>query len=130
MTEKNGPGQADKKAAEQRTAEVAATDAAEHVEETASGDAAVVVDPYPAYEQRPLADLRALAKDRSVEINRDVEKAELVRLLRAKDPSPAYDVLPVEALRKRAAELDVELPEDFERAHLVTELRAADTHTG
>lgn len=140
MTEKNGPGQADKKATEKRTAEVAADDALAQADTAAErvlaaepgteeGDA-VLVDPYPLYEELSLAELRKAAKSRDVEINRDVEKAELVKLCRAKDGSPVYDVMPLEQLRSKARQLAAELSEEFERAHLVTELRAADTHTG
>jgi hypothetical protein len=171
VTDKFGPGQADKAAAERRTAEVGAENAraqeqaasqeqarrraaykspqesvdpqlvkrgadgdsaAERVmaAEDLTGDAPEVVDPYPAYEARSVEELRSLASSRKVEINRDVEKAHLVYLLRQKDPTPAWDLMPLEDLRGQASEQDVELDPEWEQAHLITELRAADTHTG
>jgi hypothetical protein len=144
MTEKSGPGQADKKAAEDKTAQVAKENkeqteaaaaeprsSAEKVQQAESDDktAGVVVDPFPAYEDKSLKELRSEASARGVEINRDVEKAHLVAALRATDPSPAYDVMPLEQLREQATEKSLELDPEFEKAHLVTELRAADTHT-
>jgi len=86
MTDAKGQGQADKKAAEERTADVGADEAksaAEKVLKTDAGDAAV--NPYPAYDFMTLEQLRELAKERGVEINRDVEKAHLITELRAKD---------------------------------------------
>lgn len=90
---------------------------------------AVALSPYPAYEDKDLGALKSAADARNVEINRDVEKAELVRLLRKKDPrdSARLDFMTLEDLRSLAGEQGVELGEDFVRAHLVTELRAADT---
>jgi hypothetical protein len=77
-------GQADKKAAEERTAEVGEeTTAAAKVLNTDPADAAN--NPYPAYDFMTLEQLRDLAKERGVEINRDVEKAHLITELRAKD---------------------------------------------
>lgn len=95
-----------------------------------TGDAPEVVDPFPAYEARSLDELRSLAKSRKVEINRDVEKAHLVALLRGKEATPAWDLMPLEQLREKASENGVELDAEWEFAQLVTELRAADTHTG
>jgi hypothetical protein len=94
-------------------------------------EAEVALDPYPAYEDRELSELRSEAESRNVEINRDVEKAHLVAKLRQTEgpTNPAYDLMPLEELRSAAKEKGVELDEEFERAHLVTELRAADTHT-
>jgi hypothetical protein len=154
MTDKFGPGQADKQAAEQRTAQVAAENqaakqpaeqgrqgeapktAAEKVQQSAeSGDTAtvdesVLVDPYPAYDEMSLDELRSAAGSRDVEINRDVEKAHLVSRLRAQEPhNPAYDLMPLKQLREKASGADAQMDEEFERAHLITELRAADTHT-
>lgn len=156
----DGPGQRDKAAAEQRTAQVAAENkagednraaeanraagqssgpktAAEKVMqssesgETPAVDDAVLVDPYPAYDEMSVGDLRSAAKARKVEINRDVEKAHLVHQLRlAGESNPAYDLMPLEELRGAASGKDVELDEEFEKAHLITELRAADTRTG
>lgn len=90
---------------------------------------AVALSPYPAYEEREVSELKSAAEGRNVEINRDVEKAEFVRLLRDKDPQNAagLDFMTLEQLRGKAGEQDVELGEEFVRAHLVTELRAADT---
>lgn len=93
MTDKNGPGQADKKAAEVKTAEVAAEDGAGgQTEPTSAAAKALQVDPaeaslnpYPNYDLMTLDQLRAVAKERGVEINRDVEKAHLVTELRAAD---------------------------------------------
>ena len=85
MAEKASQGQADKKAAEDRTAEVGqeASSAAAKVLQVDPADAAV--NPYPAYDFMTLEQLRDLAKERDVEINRDVEKAHLITELRAKD---------------------------------------------
>jgi hypothetical protein len=97
MTDKSGQGQADKRAAEERTAQVAAerqqadqpagqgqprsaAEKAQQVPRAGSAD-----DPYPAYELMMLEDLRALATERGVEINRDVERAHLITELRAAD---------------------------------------------
>jgi hypothetical protein len=152
MTDQNGPGQADKKAAEQRTAQVAAENkaadqqerktesapktAAEKVAQSVEAsdvgavDEAVAVNPYPAYEEMSLDELRSAAESRGVEINRDVEKAQLIaELRRAGVASPEHDLMPLERLREAASGEDVKLPEEFEKAHLITELRAADTHT-
>lgn len=163
MAEKVSPGQADKAAAEARTADVAAENkqntaqqrresqaaktagdqaadgnlegkpddatAAERLTNADPGAAmGVAVDPYPPYEAKSVAELRSAAKGRGVEINRDVEKSELVRLIRANDPgNAALDFMTLDDLRSLAGEKDVELGEEFEKAHLVTELRAADT---
>lgn len=151
MTESSGPGQADKRAAEQRTAQVGADNRAAEQRRTAGSepktaaekvarsveagdtdtvDEAVAVNPYPAYEELSLEELRSAAESRDVEINRDVEKAHLVHALRrAGNSSPEFDLMPLEELRGVAKERDVELDEEFEKAHLITELRAADTHT-
>jgi hypothetical protein len=97
MAEKSSQAQADKKAAEDRTAEVGqdnaakeanpetseATSAAAKVLQVDPADAAV--NPYPAYDFMTLEQLRDLAEERGVEINRDVEKAHLITELRAKD---------------------------------------------
>jgi hypothetical protein len=152
MAEKVSQGQADKAAAEARTADVAAENkqnaaqqrreseaalegkpddatAAERLTNAGPGAAmGVAVDPYPPYEAKSVAELRSAAKGRGVEINRDVEKSELVRLIRANDPgNAALDFMTLDDLRSLAGEKDVELGEEFEKAHLVTELRAADT---
>jgi hypothetical protein len=93
MPEKNSPGQADKAAADQRTADVAA-DKDTTVKAEAKSAAAKVLsvdpaeaagDPYPAYDLMTLDQLRALAKERDVEMNADVEKAHLITELRAAD---------------------------------------------
>lgn len=144
--------QADKKAAEQRAGQAPSPEkrsdeqqekggpktAAEKVQQSAEAgdtdtvDTDVLVDPYPAYDEMSLEELRSAADSRDVEINRDVEKAQLIAQLRAKVgvTAPQYDLMPLDRLRKAAAEADVELDEEFEKAHLITELRAADTHTG
>lgn len=141
MTEKTGPGQADKAAAEHRTAQVGAenrqpdrtadepTTAAAKVEQADADDATVLVNPYPPYGEGSLEDLRSEAASRDVEINRDVERAHLVHKLRAADPTAAWDLMPLEQVRSRAGEKDIGLDPDFETAQLITELRAADTHT-
>lgn len=88
----------------------------------------VALNPYPEYEANGVDQLKSTADGRGVEINRDVEKAELVKLLRAKDPTnAALDFMTLEQLRGMAGEQDVELGDEFVTAHLVTELRAADT---
>lgn len=77
-------GQADKKAAEDATARVGEeTTAAAKVLNTDPADASN--NPYPAYDFMTLEQLRDLAKERGVEMNRDVEKAHLITELRAKD---------------------------------------------
>lgn len=100
---------------------------AQDVDDDLAGEAAL--NPYPAYEDKSIAELKGVAEGRKVQIGRDVEKSELVRLIRAKDPSKsaALDFMPLEDLRSLAGELDAELDDEFVRAHLVTELRAADT---
>jgi hypothetical protein len=178
MAEKVSPGQQDKAAVEQRTAQVGAENkqdeasrqrearAAERrqqragespeqaderraklIEDLDKADSAkdrfdkaqdagdsdvagrVALSPYPLYEDKDLGDLKSVADGRNVEINRDVEKAELIRLLRQKDPqdSARLDFMTLEDLRSLAGEKDVKLSDEFVRAHLVTELRAADT---
>lgn len=152
MAEKVSPGQRDKAAAEARTAEVGAENkqAEERRNQAREGlaqaDSAadkfrqaqdvdsdladeVALNPYPAYEDKSTDELRSAADGRGVEINRDVEKAELVKVLRAKDPANAagLDFMTLEDLRGLAAEKGVELDDEFVRGHLVTELRAADT---
>jgi hypothetical protein len=135
MAEKVNQGQADKAAAEQRTAQVAAEaqkdadTAAQRLTDATPAEApAVAVDPYPPYGDKSADELKSLAEGRGVQINRDVEKAELVKQLRKKDPAnAALDFMPLEDLRALAADKDVELPEEFVTAHLITELRAADT---
>lgn len=166
MTDRNGPGQRSKAAAEDKTAEVARADAATQAEQAAAADEqhagadqtperadgapdrreGVVpeVDPYPDYDASDADELQSHADSRGVEINRDVEKAELIRVLREHDaqdgPGPrqdtvtnlyaSYDQMPLAELRALAGERDVELPAEFRKAHLVTELRAADSGTG
>lgn len=100
-----------------------------HDEGDADVIGAVSLNPYPAYEDKDLGALKSAAEARNVEINRDVEKAELVSRIRAKDPRKAagLDFMTLEQLRSMAGEKDVELPEEFVMAHLITELRAADT---
>lgn len=96
MADAKSQGQADKKAAEDRTAEVGQDNATKEAnpetsEATSAAakvlqvDAADAVNPYPAYDYMTLEQLRDLAKERGVEINRDVEKAHLITELRAKD---------------------------------------------
>lgn len=97
------------------------------------GDSEVVglvsLNPYPEYADRDAGELKSLAESRNVEINRDVEKSEWVRLLREKDPqnSAALDFMTLDELRSLGGEKGVELPSEFVTAHLITELRAADT---
>jgi len=160
VTDKNSAGQPSKAAAEKRTAEVAQETAAEEaaVEQRAGTDQTpertdgaperravdATVDPYPDYDSQDVEHLQAHAESRGVEINRDVEKAELIRVLREHDtqdgpgpkqdgatnPYASYDQMPLEELRRLADERDVELPAEFRKAHLVTELRAADSGAG
>jgi hypothetical protein len=160
MNDEKPRGQADKKAAEERTQQVAAENERQDVQErigpdqtpersdSAPGRRAVdaALDPYPEYEQKEVGELESLASTRGVEINRDVEKAELIHKLRENDgkaaargkelvegasnPYASYDVIPLEELRKLAESRGVELDEEFKTAHLITELRAADTSGG
>lgn len=179
MTEKSGQGQADKAAAEKKTADVAAENKAtadaqrtdSRQPPVADSDVAAPVDntperadggparpvgldpsiaPYPQYEDERVEDLRSLAEGRGVEINRDVEKALLIKGLRDRDresfdvgpdrddarsdaaaePSnayPSYDFMPLEELRSLAKDRDVALKPVDEKAHLVGELRANDS---
>lgn len=87
MADAKGQGQADKKAAEERTADVAqeneATSAAQKVLQVDASDAAV--NPYPAYDFMTLEQLREVGKERDVELPRDVEKSLWITELRAKD---------------------------------------------
>lgn len=100
-------GQADKAAAEVKTAQVAqeqrdqqqqsqqvesqqqsspqeeARSAAEKLLKVDREESAV--NPYPAYDFMTLEQLRSLAEERGVEVNRDVEKAHLITELRAAD---------------------------------------------
>lgn len=94
MTERTGQGQADKKAAEDKTAAVAAENTADSPADRAKSAAEkslladsseTAVNPYPNYDMMTLEDLRTLAQDRGVEINRDVERAHLITELRAAD---------------------------------------------
>lgn len=100
MAETRSQGQTDKKAAEDRTAQVAADSAAERDRQQREAaeaeprsaaakslqvDAADAVNPYPNYDMMTLDQLRELAKSRGVEINRDVEQAHLITELRAAD---------------------------------------------
>lgn len=89
----------------------------------------VALNPFPAYEDKSADELRSAAESREVEINRDVEKAEYVRLLREADPANAagLDFMTLEELRSLAGEKGVELGDEFVKAHMITELRAADT---
>ncbi len=91
-----------------------------------AGEAAL--NPYPEYEAKDVDELRSAAEGRNVAINRDVEKSELVKILRAQDPgNNALDYMTLEQLRGLAGEKGVGLDDDFVKAHLITELRAADT---
>lgn len=120
MTEK-----VNKTAAVQPAADTAAEKLAK-----ADGDQAdtVALDPYPPYGEMTLAQLRTAARNRGVTMNRDVEKAELVKVIRAKQPdNEALGFMPLEDLRSLADTEDVNLDETFEKAHLITELRAADS---
>lgn len=146
MAEKGSEGQADKKAVEEHTAEVAAQTVKEAAEVPAGAtaeatEAEVPESPFGDYDDKTTAQLKATAKSRKVEVNRDVEKAEWIRLLRAdggveQDPGEypdnlkfSYDVKTLEELREIAGKRKVELSDEFVRGHLVTELRAADTHS-
>lgn len=91
MPDAKSQGQADKAATEQRSEQdqqaqerkVEARSAAEKVLKVDRSESAV--DPYPAYDFMTLEQLRSLASERGVEINRDVEKAHLITELRAAD---------------------------------------------
>jgi hypothetical protein len=178
VTAKDGQGQTDKKAAETRTASVARENAdeakareddklpgtdAQGAALRAGSDATperpgdtpdrqegvdASMAPYPLYEEEDVESLRALGDSRGVAINRDVEKALLIKELRAKDradgpggpgpdndtvasdstnPYPSYDMMPLEELRSLASSRDLKLNPEDEKAHWVTELRAADS---
>jgi hypothetical protein len=167
VTAKSGPGQADKAAAEERTAQVAKENAA-GPEASAGTDAQgaalrigadatparadgtpprlegvdAAVAPYPLYEDLDVEALRGLGEQRGVEINRDVEKALLIKQLRDYDaagtgpdapaggvtnPYPSYDLMPLDELRSLAQGRQVGLAPVDEKAHWITELRAADS---
>jgi hypothetical protein len=101
MPERTSQGQADKAEAERKTAEVgaeqrqteqdaerrqraeASTSAAAKVLQVDPGEASA--NPFPAYDLMTLDQLREVASERGVEINRDVEKAHLITELRAAD---------------------------------------------
>ena len=102
MTDKQGPGQADKRAAEVKTAEVASENDATRSDT----------------EQRRDEATSAAA------LSLQVDQADI-----AINPYPNYDSMTVEQLQKLADERGVEINRDVIKAHLVTELRAADTHT-
>ena len=86
MPEKNSQGQADKAETERATAAVGDDQPRSAAEKTQRADPAeVTVNPYPEYDYMTLDQLRQLAKERGVEINRDVEKAHLITELRAAD---------------------------------------------
>ena len=84
-------GQADKQAAEEKTAEQErerqqrADEASSAAAKVLQVDAADAVNPYPAYDLMTLDQLRSLAEERGVEVNRDVERAHLITELRAAD---------------------------------------------
>jgi hypothetical protein len=87
-------GQADKAAAEQRTEQVKAENEQDQRRQEARSAAEKIlqvdrsessVDPYPAYDFMTVEQLRDLASERGVEINRDVERAHLITELRAAD---------------------------------------------
>jgi protein subunit release factor B len=90
MPDSRSQGQADKAAAEQAAARVGQEEQQREEAKSAAAkslqaDPAEVVNPYPNYDLMTLDQLRDLAKERNVEINRDVEKAHLVTELRAAD---------------------------------------------
>lgn len=82
--------QADKAAAEAKTADAASENPQDEARSAAEKSLRVerdetVVNPYPNYDAMTLEQLRDLADERGVEINRDVEKAHLITELRAAD---------------------------------------------
>lgn len=90
MADKGSAGQADKAAAEAKTADVADDPAARAASTPEStGVSASASDdpqnPYPNYDFMTLEDLQSLADERGVEVNRDVLKAHLITELRAAD---------------------------------------------
>jgi hypothetical protein len=111
MAEKDSPGQRDQRAAEAKTAEVAAENQrnAEQQRPKTAADVDVAqvvgtdqtparsddapdrqpvdaaVDPFPNYGAQKVEDLEAQAQARGVEINRDPLKAEIIRKLREND---------------------------------------------
>lgn len=96
----------------------------------------VRLDPYPAYDQMELSELRSLAKERGVGVPADVEKAALVGHLRKVGADGAdvpdeseqpYDLMTVEELRGLVPDGTSALTEGQERAYLSGQLRAVDS---
>lgn len=89
MAEKGSAGQADKAAAENATANVAAENAQLSTSERGATEVdrtgVTSTDPYPNYDFMTLDALQSLADERDVEVNRDVLKAHLITELRAAD---------------------------------------------
>ena len=123
MTDKFGAGQADKRAAEQRTAEVAANQKAtqaRHAEIAKQNDPQQSADPEwvkrgEGADARSAADRVAASEDPT-----DPLAPEVV------DPFPAYEAKSLEELRSLAESRNVEINRDAEKAHLVNLLRQKD----
>jgi len=107
MTDSAGQGQADKKAAEERTAQVGRENRAQD-EQSGKGSR--------AQDDQPRSAAAKVLK---------VDPSEA-----AGDPFPAYDLMTLDQLRELAKVRKVEMNRDVEKANLISEFRAADTHTG
>jgi hypothetical protein len=102
------------------------------------------LDPYPAFDELELDELRSLAQEKGVGVPADVEKAALIGHLRRNppedeakreasgevqvsspsDPYPSYDLMTVEELRGLVPDGTQALSDEDERGYLVGQLRA------
>jgi hypothetical protein len=135
MAERGGPGQADKKAAEERTAQVGAEKLAEGQSDVAasreSGKERVEEirkqnDPEESGDPNRIklgegADAKSAAE--RVDASEDPTSPLSPEVV---DPYPAYEAKSLEELRSLAKSRDVEINRDAEKAHLVYRLRAKD----
>jgi hypothetical protein len=94
------------------------------------------LDPYPAYDQMELSELRSLAQERGVGVPADVEKAALVAHLRQlagegadvpDESEQPYDLMRVEELRGLVPDGSSALTEAQEKGYLMGQLRAVDS---
>jgi hypothetical protein len=102
------------------------------------------LDPYPAFDELELDELRSLAQEKGVGVPADVEKAALIGHLRRNPPEdkdkreptgevqvsspsaayPSYDLMTVEELRGLVPDGTQALSDEDERGYLVGQLRA------
>jgi hypothetical protein len=123
VTEKFGAGQADKRAAEQRTAEVAANQKVaqeRHAEIAKQNDPKQSGDPEwvkrgEGADATSAAERVAASEDPTAPLSPEVV-----------DPFPAYEAKSVDELRSLAQSRKVEINRDAEKAHLVHLLRQKD----